>query len=373
MKPDEILESRLQQLESQLETSIIRDPNIYARIELVSRNVRNRAGVRVLLACALAKAHRPEIDIRKPYTEIGDTDAYSGRTYDERYIGEFVQRHSLPANPTTAFLTPALRNRNTVLTPEMNLSGRPREVYAAVLQLLTDVYRGALSAENLLDETIRQLLLLRNENQQRIQNLLANLRLSREETGLSAEAIITLIEQHLASKNSSRLPVLVVAAAYQAAEMQLGEKVLPVYGHNAADSQTQALGDLQIALMGDDGVVTAYEMKTRRVTKYDLDLAVSKIVDSQQPIENYIFITTDVIEADVFDYARSLYTTTSIEFTVLDCVQFLRYFLYLFYRLRSAFLERYQQLVMDEPSSAVSQPLKEVFLALRLAAESGEE
>ncbi len=36
------------------------------------------------------------------------------------------------------------------------------------------------------------------------------------------------------------------------------------------------------------------------------------------------------------------------------------------------FLEAYQQLVLDEPESAVSQPLKEAFLALRQAAETGK-
>ncbi|MEH2008009.1 hypothetical protein [Nostoc sp.] len=37
------------------------------------------------------------------------------------------------------------------------------------------------------------------------------------------------------------------------------------------------------------------------------------------------------------------------------------------------FLEAYQQLVLDESDSAVSQPLKEAFLALRQAAESNKE
>jgi DNA adenine methylase len=36
-------------------------------------------------------------------------------------------------------------------------------------------------------------------------------------------------------------------------------------------------------------------------------------------------------------------------------------------------LEAYQQLVLAEPDSAVSQPLKEAFLALRQASESKKE
>jgi len=62
-----------------------------------------------------------------------------------------------------------------------------------------------------------------------------------------------------------------------------------------------------------------------------------------------------------------------IEIVVLDCISFVRHFLHLFHRWRSQFLEAYQQLVLAEPDSAVSQPLKEAFLALRQAAESEKE
>lgn len=65
-------------------------------------------------------------------------------------------------------------------------------------------------------------------------------------------------------------------------------------------------------------------------------------------------------------YAR----TGGIEFVVLDCIGFLRHFLHLFHRLRMQFLEAYQELVLAEDESAVRQPLKEAFLALRIAAES---
>ena len=58
---------------------------------------------------------------------------------------------------------------------------------------------------------------------------------------------------------------------------------------------------------------------------------------------------------------------------MLDCIGFLRHFLHLFHRLRLEFLESYQALLLAEPDSAVRQELKEVFLALRRAAESSLE
>ncbi|MEH2238077.1 hypothetical protein [Nostoc sp.] len=131
---------------------------------------------------------------------------------------------------------------------------------------------------------------------------------------------------------------------------------------------------MEITLVDDEKVITSYEMKTRRVTLADIDRALQKINSTGKRVDNYIFITTDAIEEGVQEYASSMYDRTDgIEIVVLDCISFVRHFLHLFHRLRSQFLSAYQQLVLTEPDSAVSQPLKEAFLALRQAAESARE
>ena len=244
--PTEILDIAFQRATAHLSSPFINHPEVVSQVEFVARNLQNRAGVRLLLACLLAKLHNPSVDIRKPYTEIGTPDAYSGRTYDEAYITQFINLHHLPCNSTTAFLTPALRNRNIVLTPDVNLVGRPPRLYETVLQLLTDVHTGSISAEDLLAETVRLLLVIRDERQLRMDTLLAGLKSTEGALPLSAEAIVSLVDHHLALRNASRLPVLVVAAAYQAASRHLGERILPLRAHQAADEQTGALGDLEI-------------------------------------------------------------------------------------------------------------------------------
>jgi DNA adenine methylase len=52
-------------------------------------------------------------------------------------------------------------------------------------------------------------------------------------------------------KNVARLPVLMVAVAYKAAWENLGERILHLHAHNAADKQTGAAGDIEITLIGD--------------------------------------------------------------------------------------------------------------------------
>lgn len=322
------------------------------------------------MSCLLAKIHRSNVDIRKPYTEIEGGDTFSGRRYDEAYITAFINKHQLPCNDTTAFLTPALRNIATTLTKDLVLVGRPREVYRNTLLLLDDVHERRVDAELLLAETVRVLILVRDENQARMQSLIEKLKTTTDAMPLSSEGIVSLISQHLNLPGSSRLPVLLVAAAYVAAESQIGERVKVLNAHNAADIQTGALGDVEITLENEDEVVTSYEMKDKTVTVEDINRAIQKLNATGARVDNYIFITTDEIDKKVADYARSLYAETGgIEFAILDCVSFVRHFLHLFHRLRTKYLEAYQELILSEPTSSVSQATKEAFLAMRQAAE----
>ena len=368
--PTEIL--TLAHLRASQAERIISNPEILKKLNYICRESHNRSGVRVILACSLAKIHNPSIDIRKPYTEIGDEDVYSGRRYDESYITAFIDEHNLPCNNTTAWLTPAWRNHENELTPAVIPVGTPRKMYRYVIELLDSVHSTDISAEDLLAQTVQILLDERDERQQEMDRLIKQLsdRDSDDLIPLSTEDIVTLIEQHLRSKNSSRLPVLAVAAAYNAAQEYLHEKILPLESHNAADKQTGSLGDLEVTMLDDDGVITSYEMKARRVTENDISHALTKINETGKRIDNYIFITTDIIDIEVLDYARSLYEKTGgIEFVILDCVSFVRYFLHLFHRIRLHYLDAYQKLLMEEPDSAVSDALKRVFLDLRINAE----
>lgn len=372
MTPEQTLRAVYKQAAA-AEKTVVADEAIREKIEYVALCTTNRAGVRLLMACLLGKLHRPYVDPRNPYTEIGGKESFSGRNYDEQYLTKFINEHRLPVNPTTAFLTPTLRNIDAPLTTDRELVGRPRELYKKTLELLEDVAESRLSAERAFVEAVRVLLRLRDEKLARMASLIAALERGGGALPLSSEAIVTLVRQHLACKNASRLPVLVVAAAYEAAGTKLAESLLPLNAHNAADRQTGALGDVEICLVGDDAVITVYEMKMKRVTRDDVDHAVTKVTRARARIHNYLFITTDAIDPVVAEYAATFYEKLDgTEVAILDCVGFLRHFLHLFHRCRSAYLDAYQNLVLNEPDSAVSQTLKEAFLALRQAAETGE-
>jgi len=366
----EILDHLMEQAVAQDDHPTLADSPMLERVTFVCRYPRNRAPVRFLMACMLAKIDRPDIDPRKPYTEIGDMDAFSGRNYDESFILPLIRKYRLPCNTTTAFLTPAFRNITQTFTTAVAIAGRPPELYTAALQLLDDVHIGRVSAAVLLVEILRQLVQLRNEADHRLATLLVAARETSASLPLSAESVVKIVIQHLQQKNVSRLPVLVVAAAYNAAKEQLGEAVRPLQAHNAADEQTGALGDLEITLEHSSRIVTCYKMKLKPVTRDDIDRALDKILSVPNRVDNYIFITTEPTAVEVQTYAAGLYKSSGgVEIIVLDCIAFLRHFLHLFHRLRISFLDNYQELVLSQPDSAVSRSLKEAFLIIRQTAE----
>ncbi len=89
---------------------------------------------------------------------------------------------------------------------------------------------------------------------------------------------------------------------------QIGEVNKLLEAHNAADKQTGSIGDVEITLTNEDRIVTCYEMKDKRVTKTDIDVALQKLSKTESKIDNYIFITTDIIEIEVTE-TQSRYMT----------------------------------------------------------------
>ena len=237
-----------------------------------------------------------------------------------------------------------------------------------MMDILDYVEEHPQTAYNILCQMLAALVQVKQETETRMSQLMESLSANKEHI-LSSEEITKLLRQHLDCKGSSRLPVLMVAAAYQAVSHLTKETNRSLLAHNAADSQTGATGDIEITLQSDDCTVTCYEMKKKKVAKDDIYVCVEKMSKLRQKPDNYIFITTELIDEDVKELAASFYGKLGVEIAVLDCLGFINHFLHFFHRYRTDFLNHYQQLVLDEPTSAVSQPLKEAFLSLRRVAE----
>lgn len=347
--------------------SFVSDSDIASKVMSVCQCTTNKAPIRYLMTALLAKTDNKRIDTRQPYPKLGDK-SFQGRTIDETYIQPFIHIHALPCNGTTAFLTPAFRTLETALTKSSFDKCRPKSVYHDLMDVLDYVETHPKESKNILVQLVKNLIEIKKESGETIAKMVSNLS-SAKKRELSSEEITNLLNQHLHCKGSSRLPVLMFAAAYQSVQNLLHEESRTLLAHNAADKQTGAIGDLEITLSNENKTVTCYEMKKKQVSTDDIYVCVEKILKLDCKPDNYIIITTEAITKEVKDLAYSFYEKLGVEIAVLDCIGFINHFLHFFHRHRTLFLNCYQKFVLQEPTSSVSQPLKEAFLALRKAAE----
>jgi hypothetical protein len=345
---------------------------IAEKLERICRCERNKAPIRFVMSGLLSKIEDPAIDLHKPYSAMGE-HSYKGRVNDEDIIQPFIHKYALPCNQTTAYLTPAFRTIETPLTKQLFINCRPKEVYYDMMDVIEYIEIHPDDSYKALSEIIRLLLVIKAENDERISQLRKALSIDKSSLELSSEEITNLLIQHLKCRGSSRLPVLVIASAYEAVKDLIQEEHKPLYPHNAADSQTGSLGDIEIITKNNDSIVTCYEIKKKRVTTDNVNVCVEKLAKNKNKIDNYIIITTDVIDREVSEYAATIYNEIGIEIVILDCIGFINHFLHFFHRYRTIFLNNYQEMVLSEPESSVSQPLKEAFLNLRRVAEQDRD
>ena len=349
-------------------SNFVANEEIAKKILSVCKCESNKAPIRYLMSAMIAKYDNPNIDTRQPYPKLGDK-SFAGRSIDEGIVQSFIHKYDLPCNDTTAFLTPAFRTIETAITKSTFEKCRPASVYYNMMDVLDYVEGHSKEAPNILSQIIHDLLMVKETNKIRMTQSLEELANEKKQE-LSSEEITTLLYQHLQCRGSSRLPVLMITAAYQSVQHLTKETHRPLLAHNAADKQTGAIGDIEITLTGDDSTVTCYEMKKKQVSTDDIHVVINKLKKLEHKPDNYIIITTESISKEVKDLAYSIYGKLGVELAVLDCIGFINHFLHFFHRYRTDFLNHYQELVLTEPNSAVSQPLKEVFLSLRKVAES---
>ncbi|MDR2652673.1 MAG: hypothetical protein LBC68_10250, partial [Prevotellaceae bacterium] len=84
MSPTDILENLYKHAQEKISQSVVKSDETLQKIEFICRCNTNKAPIRFLISCLLAKIHNPQVDIRKPYTEIEGDNTYSGRFYDEQ-------------------------------------------------------------------------------------------------------------------------------------------------------------------------------------------------------------------------------------------------------------------------------------------------
>jgi len=119
MNPEDVLKNIQKHAEKSLTVSLLDDTVTSENIDYVCRCTSNRSGVRLIMACLLAKLDKPHVDPRKPYTEIGSDDSFSGRSYDEHYLTAFINAYQgLVLSEPDSSVSQALKEAFLVLRHE---------------------------------------------------------------------------------------------------------------------------------------------------------------------------------------------------------------------------------------------------------------
>jgi hypothetical protein len=186
---------------------------------------------------------------------------------------------------------------------------------------------------------------------------------------LSAGLVFGFIQNLLRCPGSGRLQQLAVAAMFQIIGRDSGRARKFI-----SASPVQPLSVPLIECDDPDRGVSVYCRSSGVITRTAIEPMLARLLTSVERPSHVVWVTADPIDPMVLEYAAGVYERTGgIEFAVLDCLEFVRHFLHLFHRHRTAFLDAYQSLVLREPDSAVSFALKKAFLVLREAASSVPE
>src|SRR5680860_275409 len=100
----------------------------------------------VLLGCGVARLLDSSINIRLPYVKQG-SDAFNGRTLDEKVINPFLQDRMIPCSKGPYL---AVFRRSVELKPEIAAGLRDKDGYAAMMEYLSALEKADKSDARLL-------------------------------------------------------------------------------------------------------------------------------------------------------------------------------------------------------------------------------
>ncbi len=237
---------------------------------------RTQAYREVVLGCTVARILDKDIDIRKPYVDLGP-DAFTGRTLDERVINPFLQERRVPCSRGPYL---SVFRRSIQFTAEIRTGLRDKKGYDAFLSLITRLRLTSDDGE--LKQFLRYLLFrfvaLREA---------ADIPLTRLQR-ISLPQYDVLISSLLDTPSGGLLPVVLVVAMFNTIKAYFElHWTIAWQGINVADRPSGAGGD--ITIKDGDETILAVEVTERLVDSSRLTATFNtKIAPSG--IGDYLFL-----------------------------------------------------------------------------------
>jgi hypothetical protein len=229
----------------------------------------------VLLGCGLARLLDRKINIRHPYANQG-SDAFNGRTLDERVVNPFLQDRLIPCSKGPYL---SVFRRSVKFTKSLEEGLRDKKGYAALLDYISEMEKAdAETVRLLVIYLLHQFLLLRDKS---VIPLARIRRLSLEQYG-------ALINGLLQIQSGGLIPVLLTVAMLGAVKKSFNLPwVIDWQDINVSDAASGAGGD--VTVKNGDQIILAIEVTERPISKSRVVSTFNtKIV--QKGISDYMFI-----------------------------------------------------------------------------------
>lgn len=282
--------------------------NVAPNIALVAENFfskigKNMTGFTNLITCLACGATDVRVDVRyhrKSNTSQSESMPappagkiwFSGRGISESVIYPWMEFRNLRTSKSGWQTRTFERPKAYTLNYPENI-GYLRDEF---LKLLDFVSRKEVASKDLLSY------LFRLEIKHRLTISALRDEIGKKESFISTVDLGDFFHKLFSLEKSSRLPVLAVYALYQCItaeyDIYLNCELLPIGDHEAADSRTNACGDIELA--GEDGTIfEAIEVK--HGIRYDLSwlLRIREKIEKHRPAK-YLALTThdDVVKFD---------------------------------------------------------------------------
>lgn len=228
-----------------------------------------------LLGCALARYIDGDIDIRLPYMRLG-TDAFGGRTLDERVINPFLNAHEIPCSKGPYLAT---FRRSVAFTPETQRGVRDKDAFAAMLTIIDQLQAGDdADVSGLLIHLLYKFIELREKS---------NITLAQIKR-LSVDQYAEIITKLLGTPSGGLLPVLLTVAIFAALKETYNLPwEIEFQGINVADAASGAGGDVTVSIEG--RTLIAVEVTERTIDESRVRSTFrTKILPNK--IEDYLFL-----------------------------------------------------------------------------------
>ena len=256
---------------------------------LIEKIDSNKSLLSAIVTSVAKKAIQSEQDIRLHRVDF--EGGYSAKTLDTKVTAPFFKQYFPKyANKESAFLTLATRERlKWTLDEGLQLKIRNKDVKASFLTILDIVQNRQIDPTECLSFIFVRLLELSSQQTMVFDDTIESLNFS---DIVNIDSVVEMLKKHFETKNSSRLPVIAVYAAYQMLFKELkrfdGKTLLPLNVHTASDKH--GYGDIEI-LNVDDSHFETVEIKHNIAIDRNLIFDIAKKCEGST-IRRYYILTT---------------------------------------------------------------------------------